>query len=646
MAFHLGEALVEAALLRLVQGDRRHAETLCQEALEIARRFGGRILTWQAHHTLGTCFERSLEHRRALTQYRAASSVLREMAADIRSPHLRDAFLRQRCVRSALANYIRIKELVGRRARFDVAALNRREAVSRKMLASLSEIGQKLASELDLHPLLAQILDLAIENTGAERGVIFLRDEASSEFHAPSARGVGGLDLEDLSTFSRSVLKQAAEGRAILTVDVGQDPLLQRATSITVNEIKSILCLPMRARGRVTGVLYLDTQRRQRMFTEKDRAFVEAFAGQAAVAIENARLFGSIRAENGRLRREVTGRFRELVGTSDIMEKLRDLLAGVADSDSTVLLTGESGTGKEVVARAIHLNGSRTGARFVPVDCGALPEHLLEAELFGCRRGAFTGADRDRVGLIEAANGGTVFLDEITNTSLALQARLLRVLQEREVRRLGENEVRKVDVRVIAATNAVMEQLVAEGKFREDLFYRLNVVRVEVPALRERRDDIPLLAQHFLEQHMAAGKVSANAGSSSPPVPKKKIFGPGVLEVLSRRDWPGNVRELENIVERLRVLTQGTIITLADVTRVAAASLIRDGGTRHPNVSGRVRAFPGTGGKTGEQLLIEDALRRFGGDKAKAAKFIGWNRQKLYRRLKTYAIPSRFGKAA
>ncbi|HKQ97466.1 MAG TPA: sigma-54-dependent Fis family transcriptional regulator [Candidatus Polarisedimenticolia bacterium] len=515
-----------------------------------------------------------------------------------------------------------------------MAALSHSEAVSRKMLASLSEIGQKLASVLELQPLLSQILDLAIDNTGAERGVVFLKHEATGEFAPESARGLGRLDLDDLSRFSRSVVRQSAEGRTILTVDVGQDPALQQIQSITVNEIKSILCLPMRARGSVIGVLYLDTQKRQRLFTEKDRAFVESFANQAAVAIENARIFGTMRAENGRLRQEVTGRFRDLVGTSAAMGRLRDLLGSVSGSESTILLTGESGTGKGVVERAIHLNGPRAAGRFVPVDCGALPETLLEAELFGCRRGAFTGADRDRVGLIEAANGGTLFLDEITNTTVALQVRLLRVLQEREVRRLGENDTRKVDVRVIAATNAPIERLIADGTFREDLYYRLNVVRVEVPPLRERREDIALLAEHFLELGLEAG----NEPGLRPGI---KRFGPGVLGALTRRDWPGNVRELENMVERLRVLSAGPIITLSDLSRIADVSSEAASG------SGNVRPFRRPdGGKTGEQLMIEDALKRCLGDKAKAARYIGWNRQKLYRRLKAYGIAPGFGKAA
>src|SRR5206468_9611776 len=227
-------------------------------------------------------------------------------------------------------------------------------------------------------------------------------------------------------------------------------------------------------------------------------------------------------------------------------------------------------------------------------DCGALPENLLEAELFGCVRGAFTGADRDRVGLIEEARGGTVFLDEITNTSPALQARLLRVLQEREVRRIGESMPRQVDIRVVAATNADIKALMQEGKFRSDLYYRLNVVMIEVPTLRSRRDDLPLLVDHFLKKY-----------AGDPPVPKR--LGPGVLEALCRYDWPGNVRELENVMQRLLVLSPGAIITqdsLPEGIR-AAAGLVASNGNNDGN--GRI---------TGEQAMIEDALRRFEGDKA------------------------------
>ena len=441
------------------------------------------------------------------------------------------------------------------------------------------------------------------------------------------ARNMDKESLEEVSSFSRSVIKKVAEGHTLLEVDVGSDPALSAYKSLVIHEIKSILCVPMRTRGRTIGVIYLDTRRATQLFTDKERTFVESFASQAAIAIENARLFGDIHAENVRLKQEVAGRsrFESLIGVSPAMQKLTEVISGVISSDCNVFIVGESGTGKELVARAIHYAGPRQKKKFVAIDCGALPESLLEAELFGFVRGAFTGADKDKAGLIEEAHGGTLFLDEISNTSVALQARLLRVLQEHEVRRVGENAPRRVNVRVVAATNGDVGRLMKEGKFRSDLYYRLNVVTIEVPPLRSRREDIPLLVAHFLKQR------TADASSL-------KRLASGVVEALCRYDWPGNVRELENVVERLVVLTHGNVVTqdhLPDEIR-SAAGLMPAGREGDGNGGGN-------GHKTGEQLMIEDALRRFGGDKAKAARYIGWNRQKLYRKMKNFRIPAEYG---
>jgi len=491
------------------------------------------------------------------------------------------------------------------------------------MLNALNSIGQKLSSILDLDDLLRSLLDLSIENVRAERGMVFLRDEATGDMRLACARGMDRESLDGVSSFSRSVIKQVAEGHTLLKVDVGSDPALSSFKSLVIHEIKSILCVPMRTHGRTVGVIYLDTRKAAQLFTDKERTFVESFASQAAIAIENARLFGDMRSENTRLKRDITGRsrFEHLIGATPVMQKLCESVSGVLNSDCNVLIVGESGTGKELVAKAIHYNGPRQKKKFVAIDCGALPENLLEAELFGCVRGAFTGADRDRVGLIEEARGGTVFLDEITNTSPALQARLLRVLQEREVRRIGENMPRQVDIRVVAATNADIKALMQEGKFRSDLYYRLNVVMIEVPTLRSRRDDLPLLVDHFLKKY-----------AGDPPVPKR--LGPGVIEALQRYDWPGNVRELENVMQRLLVLTPGIVISLDSLPE----GLRTAAGLAPRNANG-----DGNGHKTGEHVMIEDALRRFAGDKAKAARFIGWNRQKLYRKMKGYGIPADYG---
>jgi len=311
-------------------------------------------------------------------------------------------------------------------------------------------------------------------------------------------------------------------------------------------------------------------------------------------------------------------------------------MAGVLTNDSTVLLTGESGTGKGLVARAIHSNSHRHLGPFIAVDCGALPENLLEAEMFGYARGAFTGADRDRIGLIEEARGGTLFLDEIGNTSLALQARLLRVLQEKEVRRLGENMPRPVNTRIIAATNGDLRSMMSQGRFRQDLFYRLNVVSIEVPPLRTRIEDLAPLVDHFLRRHVSSEGVV-------------KRLGPGVMRALGCYSWPGNVRELEHVLERLVLLSAGEIVTvddLPDELRPSPSDMPKNAAPFEGTNSLRGRARSPESPKTGEQLLVEDALRRYAGDKAKAARFIGWNRQKLYRRMRSFGIPTEYGRKA
>jgi transcriptional regulator with GAF, ATPase, and Fis domain len=625
MRWHLAGALMIRGTGLLSSNRADEAEAALQEAVTIARSIRDRTLDWQAHALLGRTHEQRLQYERALACCRVAALTIHELAMNIDEERYRTSFLDQPRVKEVLERYERLRSEVGKQARYDLAAMSRSEKISRKMLGALSAIGQQLTSILDLDVLLRSLLDLSIENVRAERGIVFLRDEVTGEMRVECARGMDRESLEEVSTFSRSVLKRVAEGQTLLTVDVGKDATLSAYESLVLHEIKSILGVPMKTRRKVVGVIYLDTRRAAQLFTEKERAFVESFASQAAIAIENARLFASMNSENLRLRREVEGRgrFESLVGTSPVMRKLAETIGGVLESDCNVLIAGESGTGKELVAKAIHYNGPRRKRKFLAVDCGALPENLLEAELFGHARGAFTGADRDRIGLIQEADGGTLFLDEIANTTLALQARLLRVLQEHEVRRLGENTTRQVDVRILAATNADVGTLVTQGRFRQDLYYRLNVVTIEVPPLRQRREDIPLLVDHVLRERARQGRPA-------------KPLGPGILAALARHDWPGNVRELENMIERLIILSPGSVVMEADLPdgiRLGAPA-------RGPGENGG-----GNGHKTGEQLMIEDALRRFRGDKAKAARFIGWNRQKLYRRMRSFGIPTDYGQA-
>jgi DNA-binding NtrC family response regulator len=328
---------------------------------------------------------------------------------------------------------------------------------------------------------------------------------------------------------------------------------------------------------------------------------------------------GPARSSSGRP--AVGPRPHGIIGTTDAMGCVHHLIDKAAACLLPVLIQGESGTGKELVARAIHERSNRQERRFFSENCSALSESLLESELFGHVRGAFTGADRDRKGILELADGGTLFLDEIGDMSLRMQSKLLRALQEHEVRPVGGKETIKVDVRIISATNRGLRSLIREGTFREDLFYRVNVITIGLPPLRDRKDDVPALVEHFLDG------IAAETGLP------RKVFSPGALELLTGYEWPGNIRELENVVQRAVALADGARIETADLPDRVRHVMITE---EPPHYSSH--------GKGGEQLMIEKALHNFEGDKTRASRFIGWSRPKLYRRLRFYGIPIAFGR--
>jgi DNA-binding NtrC family response regulator len=311
-----------------------------------------------------------------------------------------------------------------------------------------------------------------------------------------------------------------------------------------------------------------------------------------------------------------------LIGQGPAMTTVRGLIRRIAPRDSNVLILGASGTGKELVAQAIHAAGPRNRGRFVPVDCGALSDTLLESELFGHRRGAFTGANLDRMGLLEDADGGTLFLDELANASPAFQTRLLRVLQEGQIRRVGENHLRRVNLRIIAATSGDLPALIRAGVFRGDLYYRINVLALDLPPLERRREDILDLLRHFLEE------IQDRHG-----LPTCR-FTSAALEILLRYRWPGNIRELRNVVERAALMSPTSVITPESLPDDLLDDLLRP----------EEICAPGREEKNGEQRMIERALLEANGERTRAAKIIGWPRSKLYRRLQRYAIPTRFGR--
>jgi two-component system NtrC family response regulator len=339
------------------------------------------------------------------------------------------------------------------------------------------------------------------------------------------------------------------------------------------------------------------------------------------LTLERARKMARLQQENRELRRAVeqTFRFENLVGSSEAMRRLYELLELTAPTMSTTLISGETGTGKELVARAIHYNSPRREAPFVTVNCGALPDSLVEAELFGHRKGAFTGADSNRPGKFEAADGGTLFLDEVGEIPLELQPKILRALQTGEIDRIGQDHPSRIDVRIVAATNSDLEQAVSEGTFRRDLFYRLAVVQITVPPLRERRDDIPLLAQHFLARFSERSRRSGLR------------FPPEVFALFDRYHWPGNVRELENAVERMVVLSRDDVLSLdALPDQIAGAKE-----TEH------ARLMLPDGGVVFESLerdFIQQALRRTQGNQTQAARLLGMTRSTLLYRMQKFKL--------
>jgi DNA-binding NtrC family response regulator len=372
--------------------------------------------------------------------------------------------------------------------------------------------------------------------------------------------------------------------------------------------------VPLRSRNSIIGALYLDSRRPRLAATPELLKSLEIFAQQASAALERAIRYFHLAEENRKLRETALIGTPRLIGQGSYFAGLKKLIIAASGSELPALILGESGTGKELVARAIHFSGKRKAEPFLSVDCGALPENLIESELFGYKRGAFTGAERNKEGLFLAAGGGTIFLDEIGNTTPNLQVKLLRAIQEREIRPLGATSPVPFHARVIAATNKDLAKEAREGRFRQDLLFRLNGITVDIPALRDRRGDIPLLIHHFLR------KLEERYGRRVAQISDE------ALSALARYDWPGNVRELENCMERAIALVRGDTIQLKDLPdSVRSASMV------------------GWSKKKGEHRLIEEALARFAGDKTKAAEYIGWNRQKLYRKLKQYNIPNDFG---
>ena len=419
------------------------------------------------------------------------------------------------------------------------------------MLEQLIDIGRRVLAQRDLGRLLDTAMDGAVQITGAERGLILLFD-ARGEVRFQTARNLEQADLQQPKyEVSRSIIEKVrTENVPVYLRNARDDPAFEASRSVSKLKILSVICLPLFHESEMFGAIYLDNRTVRGAFKPEHFEFAQQFAdfisAAAHHAVERQQLEVNLVALQETLRRE--HRFDAIVGRHPATLQVLELVAQVADTDATVLIQGESGTGKELVARALHENSRRREQPFVPINCGALSENLLESELFGHVRGAFTGASENKTGWFERAYGGTIFLDEVAEMSQAMQVKLLRVLQTGEFSPVGSTRFRRSDVRVVAATNQRLKERVQAGTFREDVYYRLNVVTIDVPPLRERTSDIGLLAEHFLQRF-----------SRKYHKPNLRLTD-GAKARLTAYDFPGNVRELENLIERAVILTRSDAI--------------------------------------------------------------------------------------
>jgi transcriptional regulator with GAF, ATPase, and Fis domain len=483
-------------------------------------------------------------------------------------------------------------------------------------LNALLKISRIIHAIRDLNELQAQLLDLIFEVVPAGRGAVLLADREGQEFNSMFAR-MRESAKSPLVKVSRTVAHQVMqEGIAILASDVLASGDLRQVASLASSQVRSLLCVPLTVYQRVTGCIYLDNDTLGDKLNEEHLQLVAAIAGISAVALENARRLRWLEEENERLTVEIT-QDRSLVGDGARMKEVYQFLKRVAPSDGTVLIEGESGTGKELAARAIHRNSPRAGKPFVAINCAAIPESLLESDLFGHERGAFTGAASQKKGRFEVADGGIVFLDEIGELAPTLQVKLLRVLQEREFERVGGTRPIKLDIRLVAATNSDLEQAVRNGRFRQDLYYRLAVLRITLPTLRERREDIPLLVRHFVQKHAKRCKV------------KPRPVSPEALACLVNYDWPGNVRELENAIERALVLGSSEIVLPEDLPE----SLLER--TPPPEMT---EAKYHSALKELKKQLIRDAVEQTQGSYADAARILGVHPNYLHRLIRNLEL--------
>ncbi|MGA2447787.1 MAG: sigma 54-interacting transcriptional regulator [Polyangiaceae bacterium] len=510
-------------------------------------------------------------------------------------------------------------------------------------LHKLYEFSEKLMTMTQIDQLLEAMLDAVIEVTGAEKGLILLHDDAySSDGPAvePSSPGPkGALDpsgpviraarsdrretiAEPKGSISDSIVRKVLEsGRPLIVSDALTDAEFNSSESVLALRLSSVMCAPLVSQGQVQGVLYVGNDRVKGLFDRHQLDVLSIFAGQASLILQNALLLNALRADKEKLVSELKDkRFGEIIGSCPSMLEVFRKLQKVATTDISVLITGETGTGKELIAHEIHRRSSRATGPFVVINCGAIPEALIESELFGHVRGAFTGAVASRPGKFQVANRGTLFLDEIGELPQNLQVKLLRALQERVVYRVGDSRPEKVDIRVVAATNRVLEHEIEAGRFREDLYYRLNVVNLYLPPLRERGDDVLILAKALLSKYAEELHSTVHG------------FTPQALAGIKKYPWPGNIRQLENRIKKALVLCESSLLSQGDL------DFEKDSESSIVPLEKAKEEF--------QRKYVLEALERNSGNRTQTARDLGVDPRTIFRFLERETNPPPAARAA
>jgi transcriptional regulator with GAF, ATPase, and Fis domain len=489
-------------------------------------------------------------------------------------------------------------------------------------LRKLFEFSERLMTLQALDALLEALLDGVIEVTSARRGALLLVDPADGE-EAPlrvrAARNVKREVIEGEDGISDSIVRHVVEKKMPLIVsDAINDTIFGSSDSVVALKLSSVMCAPLLNQGVVMGALYVGNDEVAHLFGRRQLEILTVFAAQASLLIQNAMLLSALRADKEKLSAELKDqRLGEIIGACPSMMEVFRKLQKVAGTDINVLITGETGTGKELIARELHRLSTRAEGPFITVNCGAIPENLMESEMFGHVKGAFTGAVASRPGRFQAANHGTLFLDEVGELTPALQVKLLRAIQERVVFRVGDSRPEKLDIRIVAATNRELEAMIRTGEFREDLYYRLNVVNLWLPPLRDRADDVLIIAKALLSKHADESHSSVRG------------FAPNTLAAIRKYDWPGNIRQLENRIKKALVLCDDHLIRPEDLDL---------GGANQPTIVPLEKAK-----EDFQRRYVFEVLERNNGNRTQTARDLGVDPRTVFRYLEREQNPGAGG---